>query len=642
MISAFDGLFVPADLRAAVSPRAWLDAMLDAERALVNAGAIAGGVPAHVAAEIAAACDADRFDFERLAEEGRAVGNLAEPLARALAALVGDEAAPYVHRGATSQDIVDSAAMLVSRRALALVLREADRVAAATASLAREHRDTPMVARTLLQHAVPTTFGVKAAGWLTAVVEARTRLEQISRARLAAQLGERQARSRPTATAASRCSSCMPGSSISRFRRCPGTRTRTRVAELGAALAIAAGVAAKIAVDLVLLAQTEVAEVTEGHGTGRSSTMPHKQNPVGSTLARANARLATGHATVLLGSLEGEHERAAGAWQAEWPSLVGALAHTGGALHALAGALESLSVDAGRMRRNLDLTGGLVMAERISLALMDRLGRSEAQAVVRAAAARASGTGTSLADALLGDPRVGLDAAELEALLDPCTYLGCGGRARRPGACVLQLERAERGGGVMLHHRLDGPDGAPALMLCNSLGTTLEMWDPQADALAAQFRLVRYDQRGHGRSAVPAGPYSIEDWGATPSPCSMTSASSGPRSAACRSVGSSACGWHPRLRTGFTASSSAAPRRSCRRGSSGSSAPQRCGRTESRGWPRPFSRAGSLRPRRRRCASGSAPCSSRRPPRGMRAAARPWPRSICAPGSLRSRPRRSW
>jgi 3-carboxy-cis,cis-muconate cycloisomerase len=152
--------------------------------------------------------------------------------------------------------------------------------------------------------------------------------------------------------------------------------------------------------------------------------MPQKRNPVGSTLARANARLAVAHTTVLLGSLEQEHERAAGAWQAEWEALVGALAHTGGALHALAGGLQSLEVDSAQMRRNLDLTGGLVMAERIAFLLMDRLGRAEAQEVVRQAAMRAAAAETSFRDALLGDSRAGFEQAELDAALDPATYLG--------------------------------------------------------------------------------------------------------------------------------------------------------------------------------------------------------------------------
>jgi 3-carboxy-cis,cis-muconate cycloisomerase len=424
-MSAFDGLFVPAELRAAVSPRAWLEAMLDAERALSNAGAAAGIVPEHVAKEIADACDSGlidpgRFDFEQLVDEGRAVGNIAEPLVRALAGSVGDEAARYVHRGATSQDIVDTASMLVSRRALALVLAEADDVAAASAALAHDHRDTLMVARTILQHAVPTTFGVKAAGWLTAVVEARMRLEQVSRERLAAQLGGAAGTLAGFDNEGVALVDLYARELELQAPTIPWHTNRTRIAELGAALAITAGVASKIALDLVLLAQTEVAEVAEGGGTGRSSTMPQKRNPVGSTLARANARLAAAHATVLLGSLEQEHERAAGAWQAEWDALVGALAHTGGALHALAGALESLEVDAVRMRQNLDLTGGLVLAERVAFLLMNRLGRAEAQEIVREAAT----SETSFRDALLGDPRAGLEPAELDAALDPSTYLG--------------------------------------------------------------------------------------------------------------------------------------------------------------------------------------------------------------------------
>jgi 3-carboxy-cis,cis-muconate cycloisomerase len=422
-MSAFDGLFVPAELRAAVSARAWLEAMLDAERALVTAGASMGTVPADAATEIAAACDPERFDFDQLVDEGRAVGNIAEPLVRTLTGLVGDDAARYVHRGATSQDIVDTASMLVSRRALALVLAEADDVAAAAATLARDHRETLMVARTILQHAVPTTFGLKAAGWLTAIVEARARLEQVSRERLAAQLG---------GAAGTLAGFGDIGISLLDFYAqeldlpapaLPWHTNRTRVAELGAALAAAAGVASKIAFDLVLLAQTEVAEVAEGHGSGRSSTMPQKRNPVGSTLARASARLAAAHAGVLVGSLEQEHERAAGAWQAEWEALTGALAYTGGALHALAGALESLEVDSARMRENLDLTQGLVMAERVSFLLMDRLGRAQAQEIVRDAAS----SGTGFRDALLADPRAGLEPAALDAALDPSTYLGSTG-----------------------------------------------------------------------------------------------------------------------------------------------------------------------------------------------------------------------
>ncbi len=188
-MSTFAPLFVPDELREAVSGRAWLEAMLDAERALARAGALAGVVPAPAAAAIAEACAGDGYDWEQLLREGRRTGNPAEPLVRALVARVGEETARWVHLGATSQDVMDTAAMLVTRRALDLVLAELDRVTSACAALARSHRDTPMAGRTLLQQAVPTTFGLKAAGWLVAVLDARARLAQLRNGALAAQLG---------------------------------------------------------------------------------------------------------------------------------------------------------------------------------------------------------------------------------------------------------------------------------------------------------------------------------------------------------------------------------------------------------------------------------------------------------------------
>jgi 3-carboxy-cis,cis-muconate cycloisomerase len=418
-----DVLLVPAELRAAVAPRAWLEAMLEAERALAAAGAAAGLVPPEAAAEIGGACDADRYDAEALAVEGRAAGNAAEPLVRALADAVGPDASRWVHRGATSQDVVDTAAMLVARTALGAIVAEADRVAAACATLARDHRSTPMAARTLLQQAVPTTFGLKAAGWLVAVVGARDALARLRRERLAAQLGGAAGTLSAFGEHGLAVLEAFAGELGLVVPVLPWHADRTRVAELGAALGAAAGMAAKIALDVQLLAQTEVGELAEGNAGG-SSTMPHKRNPVGATLARACAELASAHAGVLERSLVGEHERAAGVWQAEPAALSGALAYAGGALHALAGSLESLVVDPAAMRRNLDSTGGLVLAERIALLLMNRHPRAEAHTIVREAAARARETDTSFRDALLADPRAGLETAALDAALDPETYLG--------------------------------------------------------------------------------------------------------------------------------------------------------------------------------------------------------------------------
>lgn len=419
----FGPLFVPGELLDAVSGRGWLEAMLEFEAALAGAEAQTGIVPSEAAAAIAERCDPSLYDFEELLRQGRSIGSPPEPLVRALRENVGGDAAGWVHWGATSQDVMDTASMLVARRALDLVLAEVEGVTAALARLAEAHRSTPMAARTLLQQALPTTFGLKAAGWLVAVLEARRILGAVRRERLAVQFG---------GAAGTLAAVEEHGPAV--LRRLaedlglaepvlPWHTNRVRIAELGAALATTSGVLAKIALDVVLLAQTEVDEAREEIGGG-SSTLPHKHNPIESTLARACARLVDGYASVLTSGLDQEHERAAGAWHAEWEALSGALAYTGGAAHAVARAVGSLQVDAERMRRNLDETNGLVLAERVSFALAARYGRAEGHDIVREAAARVGTSGRSLADELRDDERVELSDSELDALLDPATYLG--------------------------------------------------------------------------------------------------------------------------------------------------------------------------------------------------------------------------
>jgi 3-carboxy-cis,cis-muconate cycloisomerase len=421
-LTPFAAIFVPERLRDAVSERAWLAGMLEAERALAAACASVGLVADGAAVRVAEVCRAELFDPEKLAEEGRAVGNPAEPLVRALRDAAGEDAADAVHYGATSQDIVDSAAMLVAHRATGLVLAELDRLAGECARLAHAHRDTPMAARTLLQQAVPTTFGLKAATWLTGILEARRRLAVVREERLAAQLG---------GAAGTLAAFREHGLEVAdRYAAelglpepiLPWHTNRQRLAELGSALAGAAGAAAKVGLDIVLLAQTEVGEVVEASGGG-SSTMPQKRNPVSSTLAVASARLAQAHAAVLEGGLAHEQERAVGAWHAEWEALTGSLAFAGGAVAAAADAVAGLEVDAERMRRNLEQGDGLAVAERISFALTPSLGRRTAHAVVGQAA-----TAPSFRDALLADERVGLSGDELDALLEPNDYLGAAGR----------------------------------------------------------------------------------------------------------------------------------------------------------------------------------------------------------------------
>jgi len=424
-VTAFAPLLVPERLAAAVSGRAWLEAMLEAERALAAAGAAVGVVPAEAAATIADACSADAYDWGALLEQGRGAGTPVEPLVRAIVGRAGDDAGRYVHLGGTSQDILDTAAMLVARGALDLVLDDLERVAGACASLARAHRDSPMAGRTMLQQAVPTTFGLKAAGWLVAVLDARARLADLRAGGLAAQLGGAAGTLSAlgehglAVSAAYARELGLPEATV------PWHTNRVRVAELGAALAIVCGVVSKVGLDLQLLAQTEVAEVREAGDGGGSSAMPHKRNPVEAMWARAAAELGRAHASVLGDALVAEHERPGGAWQAEWDALSGALATTGGAVAALAQSLEGLEVDAARMRANLELTGGRIVSERLALVLTERRGRDDARALVREASLR-TGDGATLADALDG-VATGLTEAELRETLDPTTYLGSAG-----------------------------------------------------------------------------------------------------------------------------------------------------------------------------------------------------------------------
>jgi len=424
-VTAFDALFVPPSLREATSGRSWLEAMLEVERALASAGAAAGVVPSESAAAIAAACSADGYDWNQLLAEAHGAGTPAEPLVRALVARVGEAHARWVHFGATSQDVMDTAFVLVARDGLRLARGELERVGAACATLARAHRDTPVAGRTLLQQAVPTTFGLKAAGWLVAVLDADVRLRELGD-RLPAELGGAAGTLSALGDRGLEVSALFARELGLAESTVPWHSNRVRVAELGAALEIAAGVLAKIALDVQLLAQTEVGEVREGGEAGGSSAMPQKHNPVGSMWTRAGAALVRGHASVLVGSLAGEHERGAGGWQAGWEALSGALGTTGGAAAALAGALEGLEVNEARMRENLDHTGGLVVAERVALVLAERVGRTAARAVVRDASLRAVASGRTLA-AELESVDTGLTPGEIRALMDPTTYLGSSG-----------------------------------------------------------------------------------------------------------------------------------------------------------------------------------------------------------------------
>ncbi|MGZ4314481.1 MAG: lyase family protein [Gaiellaceae bacterium] len=347
-MTTFGPIFVPAEVRETVADAAWIAAMLDAERALANASSLVGVIPAAAAASIAEQCEPDLYDLDALLAEGQLAGNPAEPLVRALRERVDEDARRWVHFGATSQDIVDTAAVLVARTATDLICDELDGAAAAAARHAEAHRSTPMAARTLLQQAVPTTFGAKAAGWLLSLIGPRDGLRAFP---FLAQLGGAAGTLSALGDHGAEVAAAYASELDLAEAPIPWHALREPWAALAALLDSAAGACAKVGLDVVLLAQTEVAEVAEAEGGG-SSTMPHKRNPIRAIRARACARLVHANASVLSAG-EHEHERAAGAWQAEWTALSELLAHAGGAAAATRDSLEGLEVFPERMRANM-------------------------------------------------------------------------------------------------------------------------------------------------------------------------------------------------------------------------------------------------------------------------------------------------
>ncbi|MER5218391.1 3-carboxy-cis,cis-muconate cycloisomerase [Streptomyces sp. NPDC002838] len=428
---AATGLLAPgwagSPAAAATSDDAFLRALLDAEAALTRAQAALGLAPDEAATAVTEAAHADRFDVRSLAERARGGGNPVIPLVADLTKAVGEEYGPYVHRGATSQDIMDTAMMLVAERTLDRVLDDLGRTERALARPAAEHRDTAMPGRTLTQHAVPTTFGLKAAGWRSLVLDARDRATAV-RDGLPAQLGGAAGTLAAFSAYGAEDATALPAAYARelglREPLLPWHTLRTPIADLAGCLAFTAGALGKIAADVLTLSRTEIAEVAEGGGGG-SSAMPHKANPVRSTLIAAAARRAPQLAATLYGSLAAEDERPAGAWHAEWEPLRDLLRLVGGAARDAAELAEGLLVHADTMREHLGLTHGLVVSERLSAELAPVLGRTRAKALLTDLARRTYTEGRSLRELLSGEPE--LKDVDLDELTDPARYTGSAG-----------------------------------------------------------------------------------------------------------------------------------------------------------------------------------------------------------------------
>ncbi|MFD3499210.1 lyase family protein [Streptomyces sp. NPDC058676] len=437
-------------VEAATGDTAWLQAMLDAEAALARAQARLGVLPPAAAVAITEAARAERLDLRAIALAARETANPVVALVSALTEVVAahdPSAAQYVHRGSTSQDVLDTGAMLVSLRALRTVHDDLLRTAEELARLARAYRDTPMAGRTLALHAVPTTFGLKAAGWHRLVMDAADRVGRVLLHGLPVSLGgaagtlsgyleyaradgwfDGAGGARTPGDFADALTRAFAAETRLAVPELPWHSLRTPLADLAACLAFTAGALGKIAADVQVLARTEIGEVAEGGGEGRgvSSAMPHKRNPVLATLIRSAALQVPVLAAGLTQCLVAEDERSAGGWHAEWQQLRECLRLTGGAAHTAAELTAGLVVGPERMDRNLRIAGDGMVSERLAAVLAPLLGRPEAKRLVSTSLNRCAASGEPLSAVLAAAPELAgaFGDDELRQLCEPAAYTG--------------------------------------------------------------------------------------------------------------------------------------------------------------------------------------------------------------------------
>lgn len=426
MSESTDSSSSTARMVAAFSPEAHVQGMLTFEAALAHAQARVGIIPQDAANTIAVHCHVELYNVAALYQEAALAGTPAIPLVRMLTAHVDSDARKFVHWGATSQDAIDTAFILEMRNGLDILIAEIDDVCQACVRLAEQHRHTLMAGRTLLQQAVPITFGLKAARWLALVLRQLQALYEHRRHSLVVQLGGAAGTLAVLGDDGLRVIEQLAAELQLAVPDLPWHTERDRIAHISSSLGIVAGAMAKIAGDIVLLAQTEVGEVSEGVvvGKGSSSAMPQKHNPVDAVFALAAARQALGVVPVIVAAMMQEHERAAGGWQAEWEAIPNLFRLTSSAVERVHSSLSNLQVNPDRMSANLHLTHGLVMAESLTVTLALHLGKAEAQRIVQAACEQVVTAGVSLRQEIQEQVRAVLTSEEIDKALDPTAYLG--------------------------------------------------------------------------------------------------------------------------------------------------------------------------------------------------------------------------
>jgi 3-carboxy-cis,cis-muconate cycloisomerase len=427
----FGSLYGTDEIRELFSDNAHLQFMLDVEAALARAESKLGLVPAPVADAIGRAARVGNLRLDYIADSTRRVGYPVVAIVKELGRIAGDEAARYIHLGATTQDILDTALVLQLRRSFAIVRRDLIAIARALADRAVKFRDVPIAGRTHLQHAVPTTFGLKCAVWASPLVTHVERLDQAAPRILVVQFGGAAGTLAALGADGPAVVEALANELALGVPDVPWNAQRDRFAEASALLALICGSLSKFALDMTLMMQTEVGEVSEPHeeGRGGSSTMPQKRNPIASEYIIGATRAVHALVPVMLGSMIADHERATGPWQSESLAIPQCVALTAGALAHAGFIAEGMTIDTERMRRNLEMTGGLIMSEAIATALAGRLGRAAAEAAVARACDKSMAGGVPLAAVLRDDPelRPHLTDAEIDRLINPAQYLGSAG-----------------------------------------------------------------------------------------------------------------------------------------------------------------------------------------------------------------------